>query len=153
MPVPRVRFTVRRMMAAVVVVALLLWGGLVEIPRLRRLAGANRARAARHAYHELSFQRRLRRQEEGVRFWSALAVDRRKRAESSRSPAVPDGPPDAVETWTELATQAKDQAAWHTVRVAEEAARVPYYTRMKRKWERAARYPWLPVEPDPAPPE
>ena len=88
-----------------------------------------------------------------MRFWSALAVDRRKRAESSRSPAVPDGPPDAVETWAELATQAKDQAAWHTVRVAEATARVPYHTRMKRKWERAARYPWLPVEPDPAPPE
>jgi hypothetical protein len=25
--------------------------------------------------------------------------------------------------------------------------------RMRAKWERAARYPWLPVAPDPAPPE
>ena len=46
---PRVRFTVRRMMVAVALLALLLWGGLVEIPRLRGLARDYRARAAQHA--------------------------------------------------------------------------------------------------------
>lgn len=28
-----------------------------------------------------------------------------------------------------------------------------YHAAMKRKWLRAARYPWLPVEPDPPSPE
>jgi hypothetical protein len=38
MRLPRVRFTMRRMMVAVAILAVLLWGGLVEIPRLRGLA-------------------------------------------------------------------------------------------------------------------
>jgi hypothetical protein len=36
MRLPRVRFTVQRMMLVVAILALLLWGGLVEIPRLIR---------------------------------------------------------------------------------------------------------------------
>ena len=28
-----------------------------------------------------------------------------------------------------------------------------YHVRMRRKWERAAARPWLPVDPDPSPPE
>lgn len=28
-----------------------------------------------------------------------------------------------------------------------------YYCRLRAKYERAARYPWFPVEPDPPPPE
>jgi hypothetical protein len=39
----------------------------------------------------------------------------------------------------------------------DEAARCArisaHYTRLKLKYERAARYPWLPVEPDPPEPE
>lgn len=33
------------------------------------------------------------------------------------------------------------------------AARAEYWTRLKQKYERAARYPWLPVKPDPPAPE
>ena len=31
--------------------------------------------------------------------------------------------------------------------------RLDYFEDMERKWERAARYPWLSVPPDPPPPE
>ena len=37
---------------------------------------------------------------------------------------------------------------------AEQATRrAAYHASLKRKYERAARYPWLPVEPDPPPPK
>jgi hypothetical protein len=35
---------------------------------------------------------------------------------------------------------------------AENAANVHYHAALARKYERAARYPWLPVEPDPPQP-
>lgn len=31
--------------------------------------------------------------------------------------------------------------------------RLDYFEAMERKWERAARYPWLSIPPDPPPPE
>jgi hypothetical protein len=36
--------------------------------------------------------------------------------------------------------------------VKPNAMRAAYHARMRRKYERAARYPWLPVEPDPPEP-
>ena len=35
---------------------------------------------------------------------------------------------------------------------ASEQRRADYHGAMRRKYERAARYPWLPVEPDPPEP-
>ncbi|MEJ7638044.1 MAG: hypothetical protein WKF75_08710 [Singulisphaera sp.] len=82
-------------------------------------------------------------------YWSALAVDRQAEAEAALCPEVPDGPADAVETWAELATQARDQAAWHARSIAQEGPKSEYFARMRWKYERAARYPWLPVAPEP----
>ena len=39
---------------------------------------------------------------------------------------------------------------WIVARMERQTA---YYESMARKYERAARYPWLPVEPDPPMPE
>src|SRR5436309_1037307 len=33
------------------------------------------------------------------------------------------------------------------------SGRAAYYAALRRKYERAARYPWLPVAPDPPPPQ
>lgn len=38
-------------------------------------------------------------------------------------------------------------------RLARMKAMAAYYGMMRKKYERAARYPWLPIEPDPPPPE
>ncbi len=152
MRVPHVRFTVRRMMVAVALLALLLWGGLVEIPRLRGLARDYRARAARHAATQKRFLKFFRDRDLCRVYWSALAVDRQAEAEAALCPEVPDGPADAVETWAELATQARDQAAWHARSIAQEGPKSEYFARMRWKYERAARYPWLPVAPDPPEP-
>ena len=152
MPMPRVRFTVRRMMVAVAILALLLWGGLVEIPRLRGLARDHRARAARHAATQKRLLDFFRDQDVCRVYWSALAVDRQEGADAALCPDVPDGPADAVETWAELAAQARDQAAWHARSIVQEGPKSEYFARMRWKYERAARYPWLPVVPDPPEP-
>ncbi len=94
----------------------------------------------------------MRQQIELSAYWSKLAIVRREHAEAVRSRGAPDRPDGTIESWAELATLAKDQAAWHTERISETTAKVPYYTQMRRKWERAVHYPWLPVEPDPPPP-
>jgi hypothetical protein len=38
-------------------------------------------------------------------------------------------------------------------RLAKMAQRIEHHNRLKLKYERLARYPWLPVEPDPPEPE
>ncbi len=90
MPFPRVRFTLRRMMIAVAIVAILL--GLAEMTRRRRAAFREKSTAIR---------------------WSEYVEGHGKRR------------PEIAE----------------------------HYRRMAEKYERAARYPWLPVAPDPPEPE
>lgn len=58
-----------------------------------------------------------------------------------------------------MGSLAKDRAATETnlkTRQAQRAlaaARDAYHLRLKQKYDCAARYPWLPVEPDPPEPE
>jgi hypothetical protein len=93
MRLPRVRFTVRRMMVAVAVLSLLIgWG--IESGRRE-----GRFRTAARVHWLASFGR------------------------------APDGPGQVTEAGLR----------WHD--------------RMAEKYDRAARYPWLPVEPDPPEPK
>ena len=106
----RVRFTVRRMMVAVVFVAVILWGF-----RLRQLA-------AHYRYQ-------VERCEGGLRSRGVMCYFPNKRS----SPEEEKIREKAFDDWLDR--------------------RDAYYAKMKLKYERAARYPWLPVAPDPPVPE
>jgi hypothetical protein len=115
MRLPRVRFTVRRLMIVVAVAAGLMaaWVGLA---RLRLLSSDYRARAEQHAGIEETLRR-------------IVASD------GADAPVdISPGPGLRSRRFTARA-------------VAEHEAA------LRRKYERAARYPWLPVEPDPLEPE
>lgn len=99
MRLPRPRFTVRRMMLAVALLAVLLGAD-----KLRQQSAQYRERAEECAIYETD----------------------------SRGVLMDEGDPD------------------RRVFLAREAE---YYSRLKAKYERAARYPWLPVKPDSPEPE
>jgi hypothetical protein len=116
MPIPRVRFTVRRMMVAVAIVAAVA-GAAAASRRWSVLASAYHVKAL-----YLGLQADL--EEENARtadaaIWFARASD-------------PDRP---------------ERAAPRYRRRAE------FYSLLRGKYERAARYPFLPVAPDPPEPE
>jgi hypothetical protein len=46
----------------------------------------------------------------------------------------------------------RQQAAYWAEQAAYEREHAAYYEKLKNKYEHAARYPWLPVEPDPPTP-
>ncbi len=112
---PRVRFTVRRMMVAVAIAAILL-GLYGWVVRLRRMSVEFLAEARRHADME-----KMLRTISGVSGRDSLV-------EISPGPGVP---------WKRNTAGAEAD---------QEAA-------LKLKYEHAARYPWLPVAPDPPEPE
>jgi hypothetical protein len=101
---PRVGFTVRRMMVAVAVGGVTL-GCWIEVLRIARLASDFRSKALACA--------------QGEKFCRACLAK---------------GTP-AFAGW----------GSWQE--------RLAYFTAMKDKYEHAARYPWLPVPPDPPEPE
>lgn len=146
MPLPRVRLRLWWMMAVIAAVGLLL-GAWVEVPRLREASRIRREWAEQHARLEQRGLAQLKVQVECQDFWSALAAEREKKADTFGSPK-----PDAVESWSELASQATQQAAWHAQQVASLEKEATYHGRMRRKWQRAAIYPWLSVEHDPPSP-
>jgi hypothetical protein len=45
-----------------------------------------------------------------------------------------------------------EQATWWDASAADFRERLAYHDLMHRKYAHAARYPWLPLEPDPPPP-
>ena len=110
---PRARFTIRRMMVAVAIVALLLGGDV-----LRRKRSGYLARADAEAARELESRAKVKVYEGAI--------------ETSAAPSVAEGYRHRVEMY-------RDEANHHG--------------RLRRKYARAARYPWLPVEPDPPEPE
>ena len=114
---PRFRFTIRRMMVAVAIVAILLAAGII----LAQRSAAYRDRAARHAFAE----------------WLLDSEAKMRRATPL---AGIEGPGAAL-----LKTFPNDHD-----RTAAQAA---YQAAMRAKYERAARYPWLPVARDPPEPE
>jgi hypothetical protein len=109
MRMPRVRFTVRRLMIAVAVAALLLGGDVLWRKRAGYLARANVEAAS-----EMQSRALIKVYESAI--------------ETSAAPSVADG----YRHWVEVHREEAD-----------------YHGRLRRKYERAARYPWLPVEPDP----
>ena len=122
--------TTRRWMIAVAVVALLLTGA-----RLVYLWWHYRSLAAMHASREVNFARQAQ-QYERKHDWCAQQF----------AIAALGSDSDRSATWEALATSS-GATAHDLRRLAEHASRI------KRKYEHAARRPWLPVAPDPPPPE
>jgi hypothetical protein len=117
MPIPRGRFTVRTLMVAVAVVAIL-FGGMIELPRLWSLRQQYLGFAEKYGYWE-------------TRLNGAVGIRQEVTYYSTRLPRGPEPSP---------------------ARLAEMKAEASYYAGLRAKYERAARLPWLPVAPDPAPP-
>jgi hypothetical protein len=111
MRIPRLRFTVRRLMLAVAVVAALL--GCADLWRRRE---HYRRLAETHALSEMV-----------LRVDSVMA-----RGDPTGGPGV---------RLLDLSDSLEEAAKW-----------ADYHAGLRRKYERAARYPWLPVAPDPPPP-
>jgi hypothetical protein len=110
MRLPRVRFTVRRIMTAVAVAACIL-GGI----RLQQLAAGYQERSSHFAHRMLM--------EKVGCYFDDVILDAAAREKSRRK-------------YTDLSHR-----------------RYLRYQSLGEKYERAARYPWLPVEPDPPEPE
>ena len=123
MRLPRVRL--RTLMFAVAVAAL----GLAisfEVSRLRELRRRYQIYARHHA---------LRRASEQQEWTSRLAALRKLKGVRI---------PHLVETQEEYSRWLDERAGYHE-------ARIRYHERLRLRYERAARYPWLPVPPDPPP--
>jgi len=99
----------------------------VEVARLRRLSEGYRIKAARIAVHE-----------------------RKARSDATRS----------YEAWAakvrEMDRQEREGGGWYKIGrpfSPERCGRlIPHFEALRQKYERASRYPWMPVEHDPPTP-
>ncbi len=124
---PSVRFTVRGLMAVVAVVALLI-GGSLEYARLRRLGHEYAARAI-NAKRSLGYARRSSDRSHERWLAECQRIDRSEQASGG---------------WYKMGRPPSPERARRLV---------AYWEPIVAKYERAARYPWLSVEPDPPRPE
>ena len=127
---PRVRFTVRWIMAAVAVVAVLLFA-VVQLDRFRKLGVSYRRRAAELKSEEAYTRRNIQRTE-------VVIANIRARLD------VADGK--GEHRLCSLLDEQRDQMA----RYAEYAH---YLAELRSKYEKAAVSPWFRVAPDPLPPQ
>jgi hypothetical protein len=111
MRLPRVRFTLRRLMIVVAVAAVLM-AASNGLARLRLLSSDYRARAEEHAGIEATLRR-------------IIASD-------------------GADTPVDISPGAGLRSRRFTARAVAD-----YEAALRRKYERAARYPWLRVKPDP----
>jgi hypothetical protein len=125
MRLPRVRFTARRLMVAVVIAAIGLWG-----IALLRLSAEYRRRAS---------DMRRAQQAHSINAEIAGNVAEAIRREASSYPAF---------TSDLLPGASKYQRSKEAYQ-----RKADHYSRLTEKYIRAARYPFLPVEPDPPEPE
>ena len=126
MRAPRLRFTVRWLMLAVGLAVVAVGGGVWGY-RMWRLSNAYEGKA--------QFYKTV---EENLRMVGAI---------HRRGAIAPE------ELMAEYAAQgmptSNPNAARHSEEAAHNATKAAYFADLVRKYERAARYPWLGVEPDP----
>jgi hypothetical protein len=168
MSLPRFRFTVRGLMVVVAVAALLIFAGLWS-SRMARMARIYRAEATRHTLMQTTFARAKVFQERRL---ASLESDAGRKKEAWAASVRRE-----EERIQGLPRDSKRRAAYEEVisenaRIFEASQRrwakfidmqssdlkhsdelIEYHTFLVEKYERAARYPWLPVEPDPPEPE
>lgn len=128
------RFRIRTTMIVVAVVALFVWVG-IEVPRRERLSQYYRAKATAVS------------KSEGMYRSLSRALDWSKRIEDATSRH-------AARNGKLTESGAEDIQAAAVARTEDFLApKIEYFARLKQKYEHAARYPWLSVEPDPPEPK
>jgi hypothetical protein len=135
---PRLRFTIRKLMIAVLVASLGFWS--VKLWLLSR-DYARRAKAYEAAETQYRSVRGL--------FLAVTSSYAQDAANSSAMLASSEAPFLGSE---ELAKRSRDLAASLLANAREPERKMAYYGALKRKYQRAARYPWLSVAPDPPEP-
>ncbi len=131
------RMTIRRWMIIIVVVGLVT-GGIIGGIRLKRRQEHFGSLAERYAALENLCLKVARRLDAGIKLTT-------KEFELFEKHPPLSGP-SLLEQTRRLLRESQD-------RQAVQARKLRRYARLKQKYEYAARYPWLPVEPDPPPPE
>jgi hypothetical protein len=145
MRIPRVRFTVRWLMVAVAVAAVLFAGVIaVQTPRWRRLSRAFASRA-----NLLLWKEKVSRSQ--VVWFEAEASSSRERATEIRLMGAEMY--DDARAFQEPARGFEENASRSDRVARKEQGRAAYFAALARKYHRAARYPFLPVPPDPPEPE
>jgi hypothetical protein len=132
MRLPRLRFTVRRLMLVVALVGAGMWG--VKLWRLsREHAGRARSAWASEGFYRLVNERSLK---------NAIRCEELAARMPYEDPIRRDW---FAVSMQQLALESREDAVkW--------LAKAGHYAASARKYERAARYPWLPVEPEPPEP-
>jgi hypothetical protein len=154
------RFRLRTMMVAVAVLALVL-GGVLWIDRLRRLS-------AYYHFVARAYELEAKNHSVSVKFYNNLA-EQRRRPEIRLNQGYQDTALFSND-WGGRLTIARQDEWWpHASRdrkpdleqdvaallalAVREQNRSAYFARLGAKYRRAARYSWLPITPDPPPPE
>jgi hypothetical protein len=155
MRLPRVRFTVRRMMVAVVVVAIGLAGLQAWLLRTRGLRYQQRAQF--HAHWEAHWRRGVERLRRGVvKRPDVLPLPSRTGLRYGFQPGSKDliaeynGP--SMKLDPPIPTDS-ERLRYIRYKAAVCARWMTFHAKLRQNYERAARYPWLPFEPDPPMPK
>lgn len=155
MRIPRFRFTIRRMMIAVAVVGIVTW--CIRYDRASRRWAVNYSKRVKDLTRLEAWARKSgRKLRENLNAEIAAAEDARDRAEFLKEDAVAYPRHDSTATiqGADSLIRMTPQLIRHLHdRVTLADRRVDYYAAMKAKYERAARYPWFTVAPDPPEPE
>jgi hypothetical protein len=123
-------------MIAVVVIGLVM-GGIVVVVRLKQRHDYFLSRAQYHSEMEIACQRHRDAVMSAISYGTSLIEQARHRRMSDW--------PFLERVKADMPRLLKD--------LARDDRRIPYYAAMARKYRHATRYPWLPIEPDPAEPE
>ncbi len=142
MRLPRWRFTVQKLMLVVALAGLAMGGGIAAY-RLWRLSSEYARKAQLYQASEANFRK--------------LAAFYLENAEhdgeaAAQVSAVETSDEKLIRELDQHADQSKLWAARSRENAAECATMAVSYAALSRKYERAARYPWLTVDPDPPPP-
>ncbi|MHB1557326.1 MAG: hypothetical protein ACYC61_07590 [Isosphaeraceae bacterium] len=138
-PVRWPRATTRRLMVLVALAALALAAEMT-----RRRGEAYLERSVKHLIAEGYDRGGAKSREEGAAYYVQQAM-KLEAARAKGSPIDRSGPPNAQ--WT--AEEWRKNAAWMLEEAKYERELESYHGMLRKKYEYAASYPWLPVAPDP----
>jgi hypothetical protein len=148
------RLTIRGMMIGVAMIALMLTGALIArwSANARRLAFKYRIDESVFAQAEQSARVRIREIESSIAKTKQQLTNANAQAARVEEPRKHPYLRLTSKLESELEIDLTTLKPW-TLNVAQYSALRRYYSMPGSKYERAARYPWLPVERDPPPPE
>ena len=143
MPLPRFQFTVRRMMIVVAIAAVAL--------------GANDLRWRRDRYDALrsTHEWRARGSSTSAEGHSSTAAANEREVERLRAAIRAGHYPlrPAAEAVAQITSNIEGAASIERAAERQFRARARFHELLRKKYEHAARYPWLAVEPDPPEPD